>query len=129
MELGTCSGGSGCVQLELTVAFQSIWMWYWYFNTTAFSHERRHADTFHRLTFVPTKQYAESLEHCYETEENAECWQSIAEGIVPLLNYYKGILANLELDGLTGSAVAATARAHIAETEGLFNRAEAQCAQ
>ena len=121
-----CMDGTGCVRLKLLMAAGFARSWYYVWAGSK-KHEKIHADAFHETSFVPSKKYAEGLAHCYQTEKEANCWQAIAEQIVPFLNFYKAGLENLGLDGITSGPEVTAFKEAIAKTEADLIAAEAKC--
>ena len=127
MNTTSCKFKPGCVELKLHTAQGEAWSWYKHLPFVKL-HEKLHADTYHNTSFIPTKDYAKKLEHCYKTKEEATCWQHIAEEIVPKVNYLKAELANLAIDGITSGPLVSGIQALLATEQASLATEEGKCA-
>jgi RHS repeat-associated protein len=105
MDVISCGDSSGCYALKLKRAYGFAWAWYLSWYPYSKEHELKHVGIFYKR-FLRTKNYATELEKkCYKKETTANCWKSVAETIVPKLQYLRALQENLALDEITSVVV------------------------
>ena len=124
MMIVPCTDGTGCHKLQLNYAYGATWMWYtiWF----SYNHEIQHVGLWHKR-YIKLKNYAHSVERCYKTNEEANCWKDCAENKARNLHGTRGLLENYGFDGISsGSAYASAVSAEASATAEFIN-AEATC--
>jgi len=124
MNLVPCTDSTGCYKLQLNYAYGAAWMWYtiWF----SYNHEIQHVGIWHKR-YRKLKDYAHSVERCYKTEEEANCWKDCAENKARRLHGARGLLENYGMDSITSGSAYAAAVADEANATAEFTTAEATC--
>jgi len=91
-------GKDGCYMLNVDSVSMRVDIWWSRYNTTALADETAHVGDFHAIAFNGAKDYAESKAVSYATQEDAECWQTVAESVAPIVFHLKAQLETLERD-------------------------------